>query len=83
MRLNMRTNLKVILSAVGVAAVLASPAMAKTVRHHHAAPSTLYIPSDARGSVAPLGATEGGSYTPSMPTPLHGLSRDFQDGSRG
>ena len=78
----MRTNLKVILSTVGVAALLASPAMAKTVRHQHAVPSTVYIPSDARGSVAPYGA-EGGPYTPSGPTPLHGLSRDFQDGSRG
>jgi hypothetical protein len=80
-RLNMRTNLKVILSAVGVAALLASPAMAKTVRHPHAAPSTVYIPSDARGSVGSFGATEGGPYTPSMPTALHGLSRDFQNGN--
>jgi hypothetical protein len=84
-RLNMRTNLKVILSAVGVAALLASPAMAKTVRHHHVTPSTIYIPNDARGSVAPYGygSFEGGPYTPSIPTPAHGLNRDFQDGSRG
>jgi hypothetical protein len=79
----MRTNMKVILSAAGVAVLLASPAMAKTVRHHHAAPSTVYVPSDARGSVASYGAAEGGPYTPSMPTPMRGLSRDFQDGSRG
>lgn len=81
----MRTNLKVILSAVGVAALLASPAMAKTVRHHHVTPSTIYIPNDARGSVAPYGygSFEGGPYTPSIPTPAHGLNRDFQDGSRG
>ena len=81
----MRTNLKVIMSAVGVAALLASPAMAKTVRVHQAAPSTVYIPSDARGSVTPYGygATEGGPYTPSIPTPARGLNRDFQDGSRG
>ncbi len=78
----MRTNLKVILSAVGVAVLLASPAMAKTVRHHHAAPSTtVYIPSDARGSVAPYVAAEGGPYTPSGRTPLHGLNPDFQNGN--
>src|ERR1700720_1545731 len=73
-RLNMRTNLKVILSAVGVAALLASPAMAKTVRHHHVTPSTIYIPNDARGSVAPYVAAEGGPYTPSGRPPLHGLN---------
>ena len=77
----MRTNLKVILSAVAVAALLVSPAVAKTVRHLRAAPSTVYVPSDARGSVASYGATEGGPYTPSMPTSLHGLSRDFQSGN--
>jgi len=77
----MRTNLKVILSAVGVAALLASPAMAKTMRHHRAAPSTVYIPSDARGSVAPYVAAEGGPYTPSGRTPLHGLNPDFQNGN--
>jgi hypothetical protein len=80
-RLNMRTNLKVILSTVGVAALLASPAMAKTVRHPHAASSTVYVPSDARGSVASFGGIEGGPYTPSMPSSLHGLSRDFQNGN--
>jgi hypothetical protein len=47
-------------------------------KHRH-----VYIPSDARGSVAPYGATEGGPYTPSMPAPAHGLNPDFQDGSRG
>jgi hypothetical protein len=76
----MRTNLKVILSAVSVAALLASPAMAKTERHH-AAPSTVYIPSDAHGSVAP-GANVG-PYSPDARTPTHGLNPDFQDGSRG
>jgi hypothetical protein len=78
----MRTNLKAILSAVGVATLLASPAMANTVRQHHAAPSTIYIPSDARGAVAPYRANEGGPYTPSMPTPAYGVNRDFQNGSR-
>lgn len=68
----MKTNLKVILSAVSVAALLASPAMAKTVRHH-AAPATAYVPSDAR-------AIEGGPYTPSAPI-ARGFNRDFQDPS--
>ena len=81
----MKTNLKVILSAVGAVALLASPVMAKTMRHHNAAQSSVYIPSDARGSVVPYGygATEGGPYTPSAPTSVRGLKRDFQDGSRG
>ena len=70
----MTTRFKGILSAVGVVALLASPAMAKTVRHHQAAPSTVYIPSDARASVAPYGAAEGGPYTPSA----RGRSYDFQ-----
>jgi hypothetical protein len=85
----MTTRFMGILSAVGVAALLASPAMAKTVRHHHGAPSA--VPSDARGSAvryAPNGfvprvPTEGGPYTPDIPAPAHGLNPDFQDGSRG
>jgi len=76
----MRTNLKVILSAVGVAALLASPAMAKTARHQAAA-STVNLPSDARGSAASYGygVSEGGPYTPSAPV-KHGVDRDFQGG---
>ena len=85
----MTTRFIGILSAVGVAALLASPAMAKTVRHHHGALSA--IPSDARGSAvryAPNGfvprvPTEGGPYTPDIPAPAHGSNPDFQDGSRG
>jgi hypothetical protein len=50
----MTSNLKMILSAVGVAALLASPAMAKPVRHQHAAPPTVYAP-------------EYNHYTPSAP----------------
>jgi hypothetical protein len=69
--------LKVILSAAGVAALLASPAMAKTVRHQHAAPSTVYCgilgdpitltpPINAHGFVGPYGYVpgEGRPYTP-------------------
>ena len=68
----MRTSLKVILSAAGVAALLASPAMAKIVRHHGVTPPT------AHGFVGPFGygTGEGGPYTPSAPFGFH---RDFQD----
>jgi hypothetical protein len=61
----------VILSAVSVAALLASPAIAKT--RHYAPLNGAYYGSG--GSYGP--------YTPSIPTPRHGNSRDFQDGSRG
>jgi hypothetical protein len=90
----MNTKLKGILSAMGVAALLASPAMAKTTHHHHGASSA--VPSDARGAAthgsairySPYGfvprvPTESGPYTPDIPTPAHGLNPDFQDGSRG
>ena len=74
----MKANLKVILSFVGVAALLASPAMAKQVRHHKAA--SLIVPSDARASVAHYGVNEGGPYTPSLPKLPYGGNRDFQGG---
>jgi hypothetical protein len=76
----MRANLKVILSAMGVIALLASPAMAKTAGHQPAARSAVYLPSNALGFVGPYryGPGEGGPYTPSAPA-----TRDFQDGSRG
>ena len=54
----MRTNLNAVLSAVAVATLLASPAMARPPRHHHAAPSNVYIPSDARGQATPYGSSE-------------------------
>ena len=76
----MNTNMKVILSALGVAALLASPAMAKTLPQRHVAPSAVYIPNDARASVAPYGTFEGGPYTPSQPAPTHGVNPDFQSG---
>jgi len=75
----MNTSMKVMLSALGVAALLASPAMARTV-HHSVAPSAAYIPYDARGSVAPYGTFEGGPYTPSRPAPRYGVNPDFQSG---
>jgi DMSO/TMAO reductase YedYZ molybdopterin-dependent catalytic subunit len=72
----MKVNLKVILSVVGVAALLASPAMAKQMRPA----KVLAVPSDARASVAPYGVNEGGPYTP---TSRYNTNRDFQNGSRG
>jgi hypothetical protein len=74
----MKTNLKVILSAVGVAALLASPAMAKQTRPA----KVLVVPSDARASVPPYTLNEGGPYTPSAPASRYGASRDFQNGSK-
>ncbi len=77
----MNANLKVIFSAVGVAALLASPAIAKQTRPQNTAPSV--VPSDARASVSPSRANEGGPYTPSLPTLPHGRNGDFHNGSRG
>ena len=74
--------MKAILSVAGIAALLASPAMAQQGRPHNTPQPN--IPKDARASVAaPSGANEGGPYTPSIPTPPYGTSRDFQNGSRG
>ena len=77
----MKANLKVILSTVGVAAFLASPAVAKTARHQHAVQPTVSVPSNARGSVATYGTSEGGPYTPSKPAP-RSKNYDFQDSPR-
>ena len=74
--------MKSILLVVGVAALLASPAMAQ----QQGRPSNATVPdssSDARGSVAPYRANEGGPYTPSIPALPYGRNRDFQNGSRG
>jgi hypothetical protein len=62
----MTSKLKMILSAVGVAALLASPAMAKPVPHQNAAPSAVRAPGNVHGFVHP--------YTPSAPA-----YHDFQD----
>jgi hypothetical protein len=70
----MTRNLKVILSAVGVAAFLASPAMAKKERHHHATRSAVYH------------AQESPTFAPNAPAPRsydNAGRPDFQDGSRG
>ena len=59
MRFNMKSNLKVILPAIGVAALLlVSPAIAKSNARHHntvhnsAATASVYVPSNAYGYTA-------------------------------
>jgi len=79
----MRTNLKVVLSAVGVAALLASPAMAKShARTHQAAPSLVSVPYDARASVQPYASAPPVTvYAPDVPVQPHRygtLNPDFQ-----
>jgi hypothetical protein len=64
--------MKMILKAVIVTALLASPAMARTVHRQHAAPL------DPRGT-----RIDRGPYTPDLPVQPGGFNRDFQDGSRG
>lgn len=55
----MKSNLIAILSAAGVAALLVSPAMAKSPArqhkavHHYTAPPRSYVPSSAYGYVPP------------------------------
>jgi hypothetical protein len=78
--LKRRLNMKAILLAAGIAALLASPAMAQQTRPQKTALPN--IPKDARASAAPSGANEGGPYTPSTPTLPHGTNRDFQNGSK-
>lgn len=55
----------VVLAAIGVAALLVSPAAAQSARTP--TPSNSTFPSDARGSVAPYVAHEVGPYAPSLP----------------
>ena len=77
----MGTNLKVILSAVGVAALLSSPAMARTpARSHQAARTIVNAPYSVRASVAPYAPAQT-VYAPDLPAQAHrygGLTPDFQ-----
>jgi hypothetical protein len=80
----MTSNLKVILSAVGVAALVTSPALAKShVRTNHVAPAA--VPADAHAYVAPNGAHQLVTpYAPDLPQQPHetaGQNPDFQLGS--
>jgi hypothetical protein len=77
----MTSNLKVMLSALGVAALLGSPAMAKShARTQQAAPAIVNVPYDARASVQPY-APAVTVYAPNLPTQPHrngSLNPDFQ-----
>jgi hypothetical protein len=80
----MTSNLKVILSAVGVAALVTSPALAKShVRTNHVAPAA--VPADAHAAVTPYAAQPLVTpYAPDVREPAHetaGPSPDFQLGS--
>jgi hypothetical protein len=80
----MTSNLKVILSAVGVAALVASPALAKShVRTNHVAPAA--VPAYGQAVVTPnAGHPLVTPYAPNLPEPAHetvGPSPDFQLGS--
>jgi hypothetical protein len=63
MRFNMKSTLKVVLPAIGVAALLVSPAIAKSNARHHntvhhsAATASVYVPSNAYGYTAPTQQT--------------------------
>ena len=79
----MTSNLKIILSAVGVAALLASPAMAKAQRHQHKAPSLINVPADAQASARTNGPAVT-VYAPDVKVqahPINGLNPDFQLGA--
>jgi len=81
----MTSNLKLILSAAGVAVLAASPAMAKSHVRTYNAPATVAVPDDARASVAPY-ATHPlvTPYAAGLPQPAHeipGPNPDFQLGS--
>ena len=76
----MKSNLKLILSAVSVAALLASPALAKS-HARHVAPVLSNVPADARGSVESYGPAQR-VYSPNAyaPTQQGGLTPDRQLG---
>jgi hypothetical protein len=79
----MTSNLKIMLSAVGVAALLAFPAMAKAQRHQHKAPSLTNVPADAQASARTNGPAVT-VYAPDVKVqahPINGLNPDFQLGS--
>ena len=70
----MKAALKILLSTLGVAVLLASPAMAKKERHHHATRSAVYH------------AQESPTFAPDAPAQRsydNAGRPDFQDGSRG
>jgi hypothetical protein len=70
----MKSNLKMLLSTVGVAILLASPAMAKSPSAHHstinhrAAPAGVYTPNGAYGSTRPNQQTNGNWWCVTHPS---------------
>jgi hypothetical protein len=80
----MTSNLKVILSAVGVAALVASPAMAKShVRTHHFAPAGVPVYGQVYTTPPYAGRQVVTPYAPNLPQQAHetpGQSPDFQLG---
>jgi hypothetical protein len=68
--------MKTLITVLTLSIAAATPMFAQAATWHN-------VQHTARGSVAPYGATEGGPYTPDVPTPAHGFSQDFPDGSRG
>jgi len=77
----MKSNMKVILSAVGVVALLASPAFAKShERHQHAAPSLANIPADAQASVVAVQPYSAQTRQPIYTPQNNALNPDYQLG---
>jgi hypothetical protein len=68
--------MKTLITVLALSIAAATPMLAQAASRHS-------VQDNARAFVAPYGAAEGGDYTPSMPTPVHGWSQDFQDGNRG
>lgn len=78
----MTSNLKAIFSAVSVAALIASPAMAKTKRHEQPAPSTIGVPADAQASINALTpfVTPYSADLKVRENPTNSVNPDFQLG---
>jgi len=70
--------MKTLITVLTLSIAAATPTLTQAASWHSHG-----VQAAARGSVGPYGATEGGPYTPDAPTPAHGFSQDFQDGSRG
>ena len=78
----MTLNLKTILSAAGVMALLASPALAKTERHHQAQ-SLVNVPADAHASATNHATAVVTPYSPDVKVQPHSngdVNPDFQLG---
>jgi len=79
----MAPNLKAILSAVGVAALVASPAVAKTHRPSQPTPSLTSVPADVQASIrqnAPL-VTPYAADLKVQANSTSSINPDFQLGS--